>query len=576
MKYHELRASFRAGILLSLGSTMLFAGCGGGDDATVASAATPPVATTPDAPSVPKTAAELCAGLQGQDVPAGAIGLATTGATVASATLISATATGNVSGEYCKVLGKIRSVDFQAPDIRFEVDLPSNWNGKSVHFGGGGFDGTIPATAGYAQSSLTYTEVPGTKTPLARGFVTLGSDSGHQGNAGEGTFLQNDEALKNYSGEHVKKVHDVAVFLAKARYGQTFSHSYYIGGSGGGRQGLVAAQRYPADFDGVISSFPASEILGLSFAMGRISQASLAPGGFINNAKAKVLKTAVMAQCDSLDGAADGVISNPSACSFDPQTLRCVGGADTGDTCLSDAQLNTVATIATPLLTNFDFANGIRSIPGYNILSGTDFWNPYVMPLGASPTAAVADPATTTAGVSFMYDFPNAWIKYAIARNPALDFMSFNFADPGTLMPRTQAVSGLMDATTTDLTSFKDRGGKLIIQHGQSDQLIPAQMSIDYYGRLKTRFGQGVLDTFVKFYLVPGGSHGFGGQFEGAYDGLTVLDNWVTKGTAPSNLVITDVNAPTAGRKRPLCEYPTWPKYVSGDINAASSFICSN
>ena len=554
-------------IMFSVASTLIVTGCGGGSDTAPGSATSTTSAKTPT---------EMCTALQGVEVPASEIGLPTTGASIASATLIAATAEGNTSGEYCKVLGKIHPVDFSAPDIRFEVDLPSSWNGKSVHFGGGGLDGTIPVTTGFAQSSLTFTEVNGVQTPLARGYVTLGSDSGHQGNASEGTFLQNDEALANYAGEHVKKTHDVAQFLAKNRYGAPFSHSYYIGGSGGGRQGLVAAQRYPADYDGVIATFPASELLGLSFQMGRVSQASLAPGGFISTAKASVLKAAVMAQCDSLDGATDGVISNPAACHFDPATLRCPGGADAGNTCLSDAQLHTVNTIATPLVTNFDFANGIRTIPAYNILSGTDFWNPYITPLGTSAQNAIVDPAIAAAGQgSFFYSFPNGLVRFAIARDPTIDLMSFNFSDPGSLTGRTQTVSNLMDATSTDMTAFKNRGGKLILQHGQSDQFIPAQMSIDYYNRLLASYGQEALSSFLKFYLVPGGSHGYGGQFEGAYDGLTVLDNWVTKGVAPSNLVITDMISST-GRTRPLCEYPQWPKYVGGDVNASSSFACSN
>lgn len=570
MKYHAFMHTVRKGFVLAIGSTAILAACGGdGDTASSASATTSP--SSPGTPS--KTPAELCAALQNLEIPASAIGLPTTGASVSSATLVAPNETGNQSGEYCKVLGKIHPVDFQAPDIRFEVDLPSNWNEKSVHFGGGGLDGTIPATASFAISALTLMERTGIKTPLARGFVTLGSDSGHQGTFSEGVFLKNDEALANYAGEHVKKTHDVAAFLAQSRYGKSFIHSYYIGGSGGGRQGLVAAQRYPADYDGVISTFPASELLGLSFAMGRVSQASLAPGGFITSEKATVLKAAVMAQCDALDGATDGLISNPSACNFDSSTLRCPGGADTGNTCLSDAQLNTVNTIATPLKTNFDFANGIHTISGYNILAGTDFWNGPLAPLGLSPTEALADPASSQG--SFFYAFPYALVNFAISRTQLVGLMSFNFSDPGTLTARAQAVSNMMDATSTDLTAFKARGGKLILQHGQSDQFIPAQMSVDYYNRLLTRYGQATVSEFVKFYLVPGAAHGFGGQFGGAYDALTVLDDWVTRGSPPNKLVITDTNEPTAGRTRPLCEYPTWPKYVSGDVNSAASFTCA-
>ena len=565
MKFTKVRPQWLAPTVATL-SALLVVGCGGGSDSVVADA-------TPQL-----TPAQQCAALQGSAVPAFAIGLPTTGATIASATLIAATASGNTNGEFCKVLGGIHPVDPAAPDIKFEVDLPSTWNGKSVHFGGGGLDGSVPATTGFTNTSLTsYGEPKGVLTPLARGYVTLGSDSGHEGSFGDGRFAQNDEALANYAGDHIKKTHDVALFLTKQRYGATFAHSYYIGGSGGGRQALIAAQKYASDYDGIISTFPASGIMGLAYQMGRISQALLAPGGFINANKAAMLKKAVMSACDSLDGATDGLISNPGLCTFDPATVRCPGGADTGDTCLSDAQISAVNTMATPLKTNFDFANGIHSIPGYNILAGTDFWSGFLLPLGDSPADAVLDPGTNaTAQWSFFYAFPNSLVRYAIARDPSLDLMSFNFTDPGPLTARTQTVSQMMDSTTVNLDNFKNRGGKVILQHGQSDQFIPAQMSIDYYNRLLASYGQNALSSFLKFYLVPGAAHGTGGQFEAAYDGLTALDNWVTKGTAPQNLVVTDLNPPTAGRTRPLCEYPQWPKYVSGDVNAASSYTCTN
>lgn len=564
MKFTKVRPQWLAPAVATI-SALLVVGCGGGSESTVADATLTP--------------AQQCAALQGSTVPAAAIGLPTTGATISSATLIAATASGNTNGEFCKVLGGVHPVDPTAPDIKFEVDLPSTWNGKTVHFGGGGLDGVIPDTTGFTATSLTlFGEPKGILTPLARGYVTLASDSGHQGNnAAQGTFAQNDEALANYAGDHIKKMHDVAVFLTKQRYGTTFSHSYYIGGSGGGRQALIAAQKYASDYDGIISTYPASGIMGLAFQMGRISQASLASGGFINTKKGAVLRNAVMSACDSLDGAKDGLISNPALCTFDPTTVRCPGGADTGDTCLSDAQINTVNTIATPLKTSFNFANGIQNIPAYNVLAGTDFWSGFLLPLSDSAADAVLDPATTPlAQLSFFYAFPNGLLRYAIARDPSLDLMSFNFTDPGTLTARTQVVSQMMDSTTVNLDNFKNRGGKVILQHGQSDQFIPAQMSIDYYNRLLANYGQNGLSSFLKFYLVPGAAHGTGGQFEAAYDGLTALDNWVTKGMAPQNLVATDLNPPTAGRTRPLCEYPLWPKYVSGDVNAASSYTCSN
>jgi feruloyl esterase len=127
-------------------------------------------------------------------VPAGSIGLPTSGATVVSATLVADTDSGNQNGEYCKVLGTIHPVDFNAPDIRAEVDLPTNFNGKAIHFGGGGFDGTIADTEGSpADGFLSGAEPAGVSTPLHRGYVTVGSDSGHEANALDGSFATNDE-----------------------------------------------------------------------------------------------------------------------------------------------------------------------------------------------------------------------------------------------------------------------------------------------------------------------------------------------------------------------------------------------
>ncbi|MBW8834186.1 MAG: tannase/feruloyl esterase family alpha/beta hydrolase, partial [Burkholderia sp.] len=324
---------------------------------------------------------------------------------------------------------------------------------------------------------------------------------------------------------------------------------------------------FPHDYDGIISTYPASGITGLWLQMGRISRSLLAPGGYVTPAKGKVLLEAVIKQCDALDGVADGIISNPAACVFDPATIRCPSGVDTGDSCLSDAQINTMTTAGTPLNLSFNLANGVQTFPAFNAFTGADFWS-VAFAWGASATDAVVEPG--------VIGFSNDMLRFAVARDPGLSTLNFNPANPGSLTSRVQAVSALMDSTSTDLSQFQARGGKIILQHGQSDQFIPAQLSIDYYDRLVSRFGQGPLSQFLKFYVVPGAAHSAGGQFNGSYDGLTALDNWVTKGVEPKNLTITDLAPPAVGRTRPICEYPQWPKYVGGDQNLAASFVCSN
>jgi feruloyl esterase len=546
----------------------LLTACGGSDSVqSVPELAQAPVQLSPEA---------TCGQLANILIPSADIGLPTKGAIISSATFIKASDAKNTNGEYCKVMGNILPVDFYSNNIQFEVDLPAHWNGKSVHFGGGGFDGTIPDTTTHAMSSFVLgAEVPGVPTPLARGYVTFGSDGGRQGGFEAAITLQNDETLGNYAGAHIKKTHDVAGFLMKKTYGKLAAHSYYVGGSGGGRQGLYAAQRFPDDYDGIISTFPASNLTGLFLQMARISQSVLAPGGFISPEKGKFLTGAVMDQCDALDGVKDGLISNINACRFNPAALRCPDGQDTGNACLSDTQINTIITAATPLNTNYDLANGIRSVPGYAILAGANFFGNYLSSFGA--TAELARSEFLSPNTSLFYYLATNATEYAIARDKNMTALRFNPVDPGPLTARTQAVSALWDATTTDLTAFQKRGGKVILQHGLADQAIPAQMSIDYYNRLVARFGQEALGQFLKFYLVPGAAHGFGNQFGGTYDALGVLDNWVVNNAAPGNLVATDVGTPTAGRTRPLCLYPKWPRYNgSGDANSAANFTCAD
>ncbi|TDN69977.1 tannase/feruloyl esterase family alpha/beta hydrolase [Paraburkholderia sp. BL10I2N1] len=202
------RSSAIARALLAA-STIAISGCGGHDSAPANVAA--------------QTSAAMCSALAGMTVPASSIGLPTTGATVISATLVADTDPGNTNGEYCKVLGSIHPVDFNAPDIHAEVDLPTNFNGKSVHFGGAGFDGTIPATEGSPLDGfLAGAEPAGVTTPLRRGYVTLGSDSGHEGTLFDGSFAANDEALANYAGNHMPRL----LFFLTQIWGKTWVQNW--------------------------------------------------------------------------------------------------------------------------------------------------------------------------------------------------------------------------------------------------------------------------------------------------------------------------------------------------------------
>jgi hypothetical protein len=514
------------------------------------------------------SAQQQCAALQGMTIPRDAIELPTNEAIVVSASLVMATDTGNTNGEYCRVLGSIRPVDPTAPPIKFEVNLPTNWNRRVLQMGGGGYDGTLVTGLGGVSN-----QVPSAPTPLALGYVTLGSDSGHEGTGGfDATFALNDEALANFGHLQVKKTHDAAMYLVKARYASPVQHSYFAGGSQGGHEGLIAAQKYPADFDGVVAQYPAYNLVLLHLGSLQFVKAvyDRNGAGWINPNKVKALVAAVYAACDDLDGVTDGIISSVPGCNkvFTMETvrtkLRCNGGADTGDGCLSDAQIKTVDTLNSPYSLSFPTAAGLTTYPKWPILEGATFLN---NTLGNSAVPS-RPPA---AGDAFQLRPADATIRYVITRNPTLDPLTF---DPSQWAARITEVSRLLDANSADLSQFMAKGGKLLLMVGSIDDSIPPHNTLNYYSRLVARFGQATLDTFVRFYYIPGFGHGTG-VFNAKFDSLGALDTWVTQGKPPGALLATDGNPATKGRTRPLCAYPAWPKYNgSGDVNASSSFTC--
>ncbi|MBJ9967222.1 tannase/feruloyl esterase family alpha/beta hydrolase [Burkholderia seminalis] len=542
----------------ALALSLCISGCGGNESSGGASASSPP----------PPSAAAQCAALNGLAIPASSIAEPTGGATITSATLVEAT------GEYCQVNGAIAPVDPAAPSIRFQVNLPTHWNRKALHYGGGGFDGTLITGVDALDMAPT-----GTPTPLADGYATFGDDAGHQSTSiTDGKFAANDESLANYGGLSLKKTHDVAMALIRKRYASAPGKTYFFGSSTGGRDGLSEAQRWPADYDGIVVNRPALNYTGL-----RLSNVVLGRALYLNNgagwldvAKTVLLQNAVMSACDALDGVADGIVSNVAACKAQSATVlasvRCPNGTDSGDTCLSDAQIATIQTIAAPLQLPYPLANGVTQYAGYNILAGSVFAGPYTTrDLGESKTPA--NPAGKKDANQWVTG--DQWVKYFVTRVPTFDSLTFDPVNPGAYQSRVQALSALTDATSTDLSAYVAKGGKLIITHGLADEIVSTDSSTDYYTGLVQRFGQGTVDGFVRFYLMPGVGHGTG-PFHPAIDSLSALDEWVENGKAPETLTMSDLNTATLGRTRPVCRYPLWPKYVGGDVKAAASFQCTS
>ena len=237
--------------------------------------------------------------------------------------------------------------------------------------------GWLAGADGLGRNPVSVASQPG---PLARGYATFGSDSGHHKhylllpdivNTVNARFALNAEMRRNFAQDGLKKVHDVAVAIITRRYGTAPSRMFFLGGSTGGREAYFVVQRWPTDYDGVLGAYAGWDQVQLDLQFIRVSQAMYAPGGFLPTAKTKLLANAVMRACDALDGVSDGMISHPDACHFDASTLACPAGKDRKD-CLTAPQLHTVETFATEQRTANPLMNGVLVMPGYNVLAGGD------------------------------------------------------------------------------------------------------------------------------------------------------------------------------------------------------------
>jgi feruloyl esterase len=366
----------------------------------------------------------------------------------------------------------------------------------------------------------------------------------------------------------VKKGHDAAMEIIKKAYGRAPERSYFIGGSQGGHEALDAAARYPNDYDGVVAHYPAYNVTLLHLGSLNAGRAVYEGGGaaWLNPAKTKLITDAVYAKCDGLDGVKDGIIGSVKACTttFDVKALRCANGADTGDTCLSDAQLGAVAKIASDYKPGFSVA-GMDTFPRWPLLEGALFRE-------RSNWGQVQQPSNPLSGKEpLLYTAGDQTAKFIISRNPKLDTMTF---DPKEWQARIATVASIMDVSDVSLEKFKAKGGKIIMTHGTADDFITPHNSELYYQRQVKQFGKSGVDSFMRFYMIPGFGHGFG-PFNAKIDSLKALQAWVEKGQAPSGLTAIDGN-PNANRSRPLCEWPKFPKFTGapGSESSAASFTC--
>lgn len=531
-------------------------------------------------------AAEMpCPDLTSLRILAATIALPSRGATIESArveapakrTVGSNGAVTPASPEYCKVIGTISPVDPAAPLITFQVNLPITWNGKALQFGGGGFNGTLVTGLGPALDAS-----PAMPTPLAQGYATFGTDSGHQvaSLSEPQAFALNDEALENFAYASYKKVRDVAAEIVLARYGRRPARVYYMGTSEGGREGLTMAQRFPMDYDGIISRVPVINWTGLQHA-GHRSGLVQQGGGWLKPAKVRLLSLSVLKACDALDGLADGIVSNYMGCgsAFKAATLRCSTGTDEGDTCLSERQVAAMEALHAPFEFPFALANGVRAYPGFGYggeaqLGGFPQW--------VTATQAAVFPAPASSGQGQQWSYGNAAVRYFVLRNGAADPFTYS---PNAHADRVRRISVLMDSTNPDLSAFAAHGGKLVVKEHMADYAQSPFAGISYYQSVVSKMGQSAVDRFMRLYVTPGVTHGGGGvsgttgePIPQYVDLLGALDRWIEHSEPPGDLVQNSVeaNPPFAvTASRPMCRFPSYPRYRgTGDPKMALSFAC--
>lgn len=531
-----------------------------------------------------------CGALAGMSVPATEIGLPTSGATIAAADVVPASAQTATSEravlavpEYCRVTGRIAPVDPAAPPINFHVNLPASWNRKLAQLGGSGSNGVIPVALTTGMHWGPESIPPNAPYALSRGFVVYGSDSGHQARGERGAagtppsadWTTSEEAFTNFAYAQMKKTHDVVVALVARFYGESIRHSYYLGSSQGGREALIVAQRFPQDYDGVFAQVPANAYVHLSIGEPLARAKAQAGDGWIPSAKVAIIGKEVLRQCDALDGLADGLVSNYKACDrrFDPAVtanplaaVRCEGGGDTGDSCLSDAQIRAVSGVHGSMSYPFALANGWTSFSGW--------------PTGSeSTTNWKALPARPTPAANF------GVLRSRIVRDPAANLLEMDLA---THARELRQLSELIDAVNPDLSAFRRRGGKLILKVNTTDYAVNPRWVMDYYDKVRQTMGADAVDQFVRFYVAIGLFHNrnvgrnpiTNALVPGYVDFIAMLDDWVEHGKAPADTQVLSEMDPlppfAVNATFPMCAYPMYPRYKgTGDPKVAASYTCT-
>jgi feruloyl esterase len=438
---------------------------------------------------------------------------------------------------FCRVAGAISPV----PDslIKFEVWMPvTGWNHRFMAVGNGGFSGA-PWIRFMAAA-------------VRHGYAVASTDTGHQGDVADASFaLGHPEKVIDFGYRSVHETTVKAKAIVATFYDAPAAKSYWDGCSSGGKQGLMEAQRYPDDFDGIIAGAPANNWERLTASAAWIEQAThLTPASALPNEKLAILHQAAIDACDASDGVKDGVIRDTLSCHFDPAVIQCKGSDSSA--CLSPQQVEAVRKI---------YAGPVNPRTHEKIFPGLE-------PGSEITWYAFAGPALPIAASHF---------RYIIFKDPKWDVRTLNFDSDIAIAEKVDG--GTLTATNLNLKPFFARGGKLILYHGLSDGLIAPQNTINYYKAVLKAVGPAA-STSMRLYLAPGMQHCFGGDGPSDFDLDASLAAWVEEGRIPGPVPASHypANAPPTkpDRTRPLCPYPEVAKYKgSGNTDDAANFACT-
>lgn len=450
--------------------------------------------------------------------------------------------------EHCRIDGMIGAHmgrDGKAYGIHFALAMPAQWNGGLLYQGGGGLNGSVLAPVGAVAAGDT--------PALTRGFAVVSSDSGHESTVFDASFLADQQAALDFLYQSIGKVMGVARPIIAAHYGKAAAHSYFVGCSTGGREAMIAAQRYPQEFDGIVAGDPAMRTnysnLALRWVTASLNAAAPkdAQGHFLtaqalSDADRKLVVDGLLKACDALDGVRDGMIFNAKGCGFDPRVLECKGAKEAG--CLTAIQVNAIQRAFSGPKT----ASGLQVYPGFAYDTGigaTGRGIPGLLSGGRPPEGGLVNGT----GIDVEAE--------AATAHDAREMM------------------GDTDAWT-NLSTFTAHNGKIIFYHGLSDPWFSPLETVRYYTALGAdpSDGTGPVTQWSRLFLVPGMGHCGGGEATlDHFDMLSAIVAWVEQGQAPSQVIATGAAYP--GRSRPLCPYPQHAQYNGhGDSESAANFSC--